>query len=196
MARKMAVAVLCMMLFAVVSVDAQTCSCTGANRPSASSLAASIKTLTAQSRAIRSIAETITTINGPLIILGQGPFPEIISRFVTITTTGVNVAVTLVGATAYPAANQGVVCNALIEFIHVHQALLGVLIDKGGLFSEVPLIGQPVAAVLQTLEAAVDTLAFGIVGTIPGCRTKAMNANQGLKSAFASAIQTYQGLNI
>eukprot|EP00898_Chlorokybus_atmophyticus_P008634 jgi/Chlat1/8772/Chrsp90S09248 len=159
MASKMAVAVLCMMLFAVVAVDAHTaCSCTGANLPTAANLAASIKTLTAQSRAIRSIAETITT--------------------------------SLVGATAYHADKQGVVCDALIEFIHIHQALLGVLIDRGGLFSEVPFIGQPVAAVLQTLEAAVDTLAVNIVATIPGCRTKAMNANKGLKAQFALSIQT------
>jgi hypothetical protein len=48
------------------------------------------------------------------------------------------------------------IAEAFREFFEVHQELLNILIGKAGLFNTVPVIGQPVAAVLRQLESAVD----------------------------------------
>lgn len=42
------------------------------------------------------------------------------------------------------------------QFVRVHQQLLNILIGKAGLFTAVPVIGQPVATVLRSLEGVVD----------------------------------------
>jgi hypothetical protein len=42
------------------------------------------------------------------------------------------------------------------QFVRVHQSLLNILIGKAGLFSTVPFIGQPLAAVLRQIEGVVD----------------------------------------
>jgi hypothetical protein len=42
------------------------------------------------------------------------------------------------------------------KIVRVHQVLLNILIGKAGLFNTVPIIGQPVAAVLCQVEAVVD----------------------------------------
>jgi hypothetical protein len=47
-----------------------------------------IKTLTAKSQALQAPAQSISIINGPLVIIGQGPFPKIIVGFQDIVVTG------------------------------------------------------------------------------------------------------------
>jgi hypothetical protein len=47
-----------------------------------------IKTLTAKSQALQRPAQSISIINGPLIIIGQGPFPQLIVGFQDIVVTG------------------------------------------------------------------------------------------------------------
>jgi hypothetical protein len=46
-----------------------------------------IKMLTAKSQALQAPAQSITIVNGPLIVIGQGPFPRIISGFTDIVST-------------------------------------------------------------------------------------------------------------
>lgn len=46
-----------------------------------------IKMLTTKSQALQGPAQSITIINGPLIVIGQGPFPQIIAGFTDIVTT-------------------------------------------------------------------------------------------------------------
>lgn len=53
-------------------------------------------------------------------------------------------------------ADATAIFEAFREFVRVHQALLNILIGKSGLFSTVPFIGQPVAAVLRQVENVVD----------------------------------------
>ncbi len=44
----------------------------------------------------------------------------------------------------------------------VHQALLNILIGKAGLFEKIPLIGEPVSAVLRSLEGVVDVSFYSL----------------------------------
>ena len=46
-----------------------------------------IQMLTAKSQALQAPAQSITILNGPLIVIGQGPFPQIIAGFTDIVTT-------------------------------------------------------------------------------------------------------------
>lgn len=50
-------------------------------------IADGLKTITDQSAAIKNPAQSITIVNAPLIVIGQGPFPQIISGFTKIVTT-------------------------------------------------------------------------------------------------------------
>jgi hypothetical protein len=58
-----------------------------------------IQTLTTKSAALQRPAQSISIINGPLIIIGQGPFPQLIVGFTDIVTTA-TVALTQMQNTA------------------------------------------------------------------------------------------------
>lgn len=65
-----------------------------------------IQMITQKSQALQAPAQSITIINGPLIIIGQGPFPQIIAGFTDIVTT-VTVALSqMQGMPPVPAGSQ------------------------------------------------------------------------------------------
>ena len=51
-------------------------------------IADGIKTITQKSAALQAPAQSITVLNAPLIVIGQGPLPGIIAGFTDITSTG------------------------------------------------------------------------------------------------------------
>lgn len=133
-----------------------------------------INMITQKSQALQAPAQSITIINGPLIIVGQGPFPEIIRGFVDIVSTATTAISQMQGMEPVPAGQPSdAIFNAFrevssdhnfenvkslirLQFVRVHQALLNILIGKAGLFQTVPFIGQPIAAVLRQIENVVD----------------------------------------
>jgi len=52
-----------------------------------SQLADGLKKVTQQSQDLQAPAQSITIVNAPLIIIGQGPFPTLIKGFTEIVTT-------------------------------------------------------------------------------------------------------------
>lgn len=72
----------------------------------------------------------------------------------------------------------------------VHQELLKTIIGKHGILSLTPFT-QPIAAVLRTLEGVVDTLAFGIIDTVPTCAQDATQNKNNLDSTLQDAQDTY-----
>jgi len=72
----------------------------------------------------------------------------------------------------------------------VHQELLKTIIGKHGLLSLTPFT-QPIAAVLRTLEGVVDTLAFGIIDSVPTCAQDATQNKNSLDSTLSDAQDTY-----
>lgn len=72
----------------------------------------------------------------------------------------------------------------------VHQELLKTVIGKHGILSLTPFT-QPIAAVLRTLEGVVDTLAFGIIDTVPTCAQDATQNKNNLDSTLQDAQDTY-----
>jgi hypothetical protein len=159
-------------------------------------VADNIRMLTAKSQALQAPAQSITVLNGPLIVVGQGPFPVIISGFTEIITIATTASAQMQGSAVVPAgANADLIFEAFREFVRVHQVLLNILIGKAGLFNTVPVIGQPIAAVLRQLEAIVDTVAFQLIDTVQG-RSKDLTSQAGsLSMTIQTAINSYNGLS-
>lgn len=62
-----------------------------------------------------------------------------------------------------PGPDADNIFEAFREFVRVHQVLLNILIGKSGLFATVPLVGQPVAAVLRGVESVVDVSSHSLI---------------------------------
>ncbi|KAK4177409.1 hypothetical protein QBC36DRAFT_371771 [Triangularia setosa] len=155
-----------------------------------------LRDLTTKSQALQTPAQQITIINGPLIIIGLGPFPQIIKGFteiITITTATVPQIVDTPTITVV--ADRQAIAEAFRDFVRVHQALLNILIGKSGLFSTVPIIGQPVAATLRSLESIVDAAAFALIDVVAGQEGVPAQA-QALSTTIDIAIKKYEGLSL
>jgi hypothetical protein len=75
-----------------------------------------IQMITQKSQALQAPAQSITIINGPLIIIGQGPFPEIIRGFADIVTTGTTALAQMQGMPPVAAGAQSdAIFNAFRE---------------------------------------------------------------------------------
>jgi hypothetical protein len=66
-------------------------------------MVSNIRMLTQKSQALQAPAQAITIINGPLIIIGQGPFPQIITGFTDIVSTATVAISQMQGSAPVPA---------------------------------------------------------------------------------------------
>ncbi|XP_014555455.1 hypothetical protein COCVIDRAFT_102275 [Bipolaris victoriae FI3] len=154
-----------------------------------------IKMLTSKSQALQAPAQSITIINGPLIVIGQGPFPQIIAGFTDIISTVTTSIAQMQGSEPVKAGpDSDAIFDAFREFVRVHQVLLNILIGKAGLFTTVPFIGQPVAAVLRQLESVVDTIAFMLIDTVQSRSADLIKEANNLGATLDVCINSYQGL--
>ncbi|CZT02327.1 uncharacterized protein RAG0_09550 [Rhynchosporium agropyri] len=156
-----------------------------------------IKLITQKSQALQAPAEKISLLNGPLIIIGLGPFPQIITGFVDIVTTTTVALTQMNGMRPVPAgADSDAIFNAFREFVRVHQVLLNILIGKAGLFNTVPLIGTPIAAVLRQIEKIVDSVAFALIDAVQSRATDIQTQAKSLTGTVTSAIDAFDGLSL
>lgn len=86
-------------------------------------------------------AQTINIVNGPLIIIGQGPFPQILRNIQEIC----NILNTNTASETGSKLNL----TKIDDFCKI-------LIGKAGLFHTIPLIGSPVETALRQLESCVE----------------------------------------
>ncbi|KAH9866332.1 hypothetical protein J1614_008899 [Plenodomus biglobosus] len=154
-----------------------------------------IQMITQKSQALQGPSQSISIINGPLILIGQGPFPQIIIGFTDIVTTATTAIAQMQGMPPVPAGAQSdAIFDAFREFVRVHQVLLNILIGKAGLFNTVPFIGQPVAAVLRQVESVVDTIAFALIDSVQSRATDLQGQASSLSGSLTTAIDSYDGL--
>ncbi|KAJ7871930.1 hypothetical protein B0H13DRAFT_1895579 [Mycena leptocephala] len=83
-------------------------------------------------------------------------------------------------------AVAGPIVDALKEFVRVHQQLLATVIGKHGIFAQFG-VTAPIAAILQSLEAAIDAFAFAMINLIP---TKQGDVTADKNSLDASVVKT------
>ncbi|KAH7319089.1 hypothetical protein BKA65DRAFT_569262 [Rhexocercosporidium sp. MPI-PUGE-AT-0058] len=156
-----------------------------------------IQMLTRKSQALQQPAQSISLINGPLIVIGLGPFPKIILGFTDIVTTTTTALAQMNGMDPVPAGAQSdAIFDAFREFVRVHQVLLNILIGKAGLFSTVPLIGGPVAAALREVENIVDTVAFALIDAVQSRATDLQRQGDALSGTLTTAINAYGGISL
>ncbi|GAP89916.1 putative uvi-1 protein [Rosellinia necatrix] len=160
-------------------------------------IATSLKQVTDLSRQLQGPAASITIVNAPLIVIGQGPFPQIISGFTQIVTVATSAISQFDGTAPITVeADATLVFDAFRTFVRVHQDLLNILIGKAGILSKVPFIGPPVAAVLRQVEGVVDAIAITLINLVES-RTKdlASEANA-LGASLDVTIKAYEGLSV
>jgi len=156
-----------------------------------------IKMLTQKSQALQAPAQSISLLNGPLVIVGLGPFPKIIVGFTDIVSTTTTALAQMKGMPVVPAGAQSdAIFDAFREFVRVHQVLLNILIGKAGLFNTVPLIGTPVAAVLRQIEKVVDAAAFALIDAVQSRAADLKDQAGSLSGTVTTAINAYDGLSL
>ncbi|KAI0543528.1 UVI-1 [Xylaria curta] len=158
-------------------------------------IASNLKTITVQSQNLQVQAQSITIVNAPLIVIGQGPFPKIISGFTQIVTTA-TVTINQWDGTAPITADADVqlVFSAFRTFVRVHQELLNILIGKAGILEQLPVVGPPVAAVLRQVESVVDTIAIDLINVLESVAKDLESDANSLGGTLDLCIQKYQGL--
>jgi len=158
-------------------------------------IVSNLEMITQKSMALQAPAKTITLVNAPLLVIGQGPLPRIIQGFSDIVSTGTNAISQMDGTAPVPAgADSDAIAEAFRGFVRVHQDLLNILIGKAGLLSTVPFVGAPMAAVLRAVENVVDQLAFSLIDIVES-RTKDLQADaKSLDGSLDTAIKAYDGI--
>ncbi|KAJ3039665.1 hypothetical protein HDV00_012009 [Rhizophlyctis rosea] len=155
------------------------------------------KIITSKSQALQAPAQSITIINAPLIVIGQGPFPTIIAGYTELINIGSTAIAQEQGsAPITTAADAKLVADAYREFVRVHQVLLNILIGKGGILGKVPVVGPPVAAVLRQWENIEDTLAFGLIDRVQGQTTDIAAQANSFGQTLTLAINTYSEFSL
>lgn len=82
-----------------------------------------INTLTQKSQALQAPAQSLSIINGPLIVVGQGPFPQIITGFVDIVSTATTAISQMQGMPPVPAGQQSNdIFDAFREVRHIRRS--------------------------------------------------------------------------
>ncbi|KAG9691949.1 hypothetical protein KCU95_g7519, partial [Aureobasidium melanogenum] len=144
--------------------------------------------ITQQSKSLTTVAEALNPMNGipllgPSSGSGSSSYNDVINGFQGIIQTGTEAITAMQGTSSYTdtAAEQ--------QFVVVHQNLLNVVIGKSGLLQSIFL--GPVAAVLRSLEGVVDTLAFGVIDSVPACADNATSDKDNLDGTLSKAICAY-----
>ncbi|RMJ22902.1 hypothetical protein PHISP_06221 [Aspergillus sp. HF37] len=159
----------------------------------ASQVASNIDQVTTASRELQAPAKQLSVLDAPLILVGQGNFPPIVTGFTDIVQT-LQVFLDQMDPETYSGNGADVIFDSFRTFVYVHQELLNILIGKAGLFSTVPIIGQPVSAVLRALEAAIDTFVLSLIDMMES-RVMDMKASaKALGSTLDTTIDAYNGL--
>ncbi|KAI1423904.1 UVI-1 [Xylaria sp. FL1777] len=158
-------------------------------------IATSINQVTVLSQNLQTPANSITLVNAPLIIVGRGPFPKIITGFTQIVTT-VSTAIIQLRDTppVTVEADADLILNAFRGFVRVHQELLNILIGKAGIITDVPVVGPPVAAVLRKVEGVVDTVAITLINLVEVRSKDLENEANNLDGTLKITIQKYEGV--
>ncbi|KAK8134967.1 hypothetical protein PG984_006979 [Apiospora sp. TS-2023a] len=158
-------------------------------------VAAHINMLTQKSQALQAPAQSITIVNGPLIVIGQGPYPQIIAGFTDWVSTGTTALTQMQNMAEVPKGTESdAIFDAFRSHVRVQQTLLNILIGKVGLFEQVPFIGQPVAAVLRQVESVTDTLSYKLIDSVPSRAEDFKSQAESLNGTLTLCIDKHQNL--
>ncbi|KAF8155232.1 hypothetical protein K438DRAFT_1987142 [Mycena galopus ATCC 62051] len=92
-------------------------------------------------------------------------------------------------------ADVQLVVTALNNFVGVHQQLLATVIGKHGIFAQFG-VTAPIAAILRSLEAGIDSFAYAMIALIPSGETSVTNNKNSLDGSVTNTITLYTQLCI
>ncbi|EAQ88242.1 predicted protein [Chaetomium globosum CBS 148.51] len=149
--------------------------------------------LTQKAKDLNAPAQSITVLNLPLIIIGQGPFPQtLISGFSDIVSTA-NVLISQFDGTR-PIQRRGRAAAGVTRrgpdadlLDRGYQGLLNILIEKAGLVKKIPVIGQPMAVMLRQVESVIDTITITLINLTESRADELTSEGNSLSGASMSA---------
>ncbi|KAJ7882369.1 hypothetical protein B0H14DRAFT_3433473 [Mycena olivaceomarginata] len=129
-----------------------------------------------------------TSTTGPDVVsLGQ----TLVGQFTVIIN---NLSADITAMQATPPFTVQADCDAIVvaldSFVEVHQALLATVIGKHAIFAQFA-VTAPIAAVLRTLEAIIDSFAFAMIDLIPCGAGSVTNDKNGLDISVENSITLY-----
>ncbi|KFZ01123.1 hypothetical protein V501_10193 [Pseudogymnoascus sp. VKM F-4519 (FW-2642)] len=153
------------------------------------------RALTHNAKSLERTAQSISVINAPLIVIGQGPFAVIISGFSDQVQIG-NTLIELLdnGFTELTRADEDLVFYAYEEFSRAEKATLNILIVKAGIAEQVPMVGPPVAAVLRQVKEVVASISNTLIQNIQSRAKDFESEAKSLGDTLDLAISKYDGL--
>jgi len=160
-----------------------------------SDIVSDLKTFTQKAQAIQGPAQSISIINGPLLVIGLGPFPSVIRAYVDLVTTMSNSLANMQGLSPIKGSEADDVFNAYRDFARVNEYTFQILTGKAGLFQTVPIIGQPMIAILSQVEQIYDVYTFAMIDALPSHAADVQGLASSLDAAEDVVIQAYTYLS-
>ncbi|KAH8592201.1 hypothetical protein B0O99DRAFT_743960 [Bisporella sp. PMI_857] len=126
-----------------------------------------IQVLATKSQTLIAPAQAMNITNAPLLLIGQGPWSQVITGFTDILTTGSQFVAGINPTSKFDGRDATSISDAWGTFVRVHQQLLHTLIGKGASqVTMVPFVGPPITAVLKSDESILDTIGVSLSGVI------------------------------
>ncbi|KAH8846307.1 hypothetical protein MCOR27_002159 [Pyricularia oryzae] len=155
-----------------------------------------LQTLTTKTQQLQGPAQTLNMLNAPLVVVGQGPMPQIIAGLNDIVSTATTFQAQWNGISPPTTDEISRVATAFRDFSNGQQKFLNILIGKAGVFEQVPFIGQPLTGVLRQLESITETISATLMA-LPGApATDLQSQVNNLKSTLDIAVNKFEGLRL
>ncbi|KAH6849620.1 hypothetical protein B0I37DRAFT_352199 [Chaetomium sp. MPI-CAGE-AT-0009] len=119
-----------------------------------------INELTKKSQALHAPVDSITIVNAPLVAVGRGPLPEIMTAGADILSTATGLMSSLDGIPQD--ANEAevtMILDAFHDCVHVNQDLLTLIVSKTDPFKAIPVVGRVVTVLLGPFEVFANAFA-------------------------------------
>ncbi|KAJ6615791.1 hypothetical protein B0H10DRAFT_48348 [Mycena sp. CBHHK59/15] len=149
--------------------------------------------VTAVSGNMNDVLSGLTTSTSPSQVPTMGQ--TVVTDFTTII-NNLGGDVTAMQATPpFGDADAQPIVDALRQFVQVHQVLLSTVIGKHSIFAQFG-VTAPIASILRSLEAAIDSFAFAMINMIPTQATAVNTDKTSLDSSVGNTISTYEQICI
>lgn len=164
--------------------------------PQAQTVVSSLNELTRAMQQISNPANQISLVNIPLLLIGQGPVPQVITGLNSTAILAGQAVAQISALNSLSGCDADAVADAYRAFVVVSQQTISILIGKSGQFTAAPFAASPLTAALRQVEAASDALAFALIERLPeGGAGAVVKAGAGsLDGTLATAIDAYSNV--
>ncbi|KAK3304735.1 UVI-1 [Chaetomium strumarium] len=119
-----------------------------------------INELTKKSEALHAPVQSITLTSAPLIALGQGPLPALLTGGADILSSATVLISNLDGIPQGASEDDLTkILDAFRDCVHVNQELLKVVVSKADLLKSIPVFGGPATVLLGPFEGFANAIA-------------------------------------